>query len=91
ADLDGLAVALEGGAGLYLGVLPTSPPNQVIGIDEARSRTLRLLDRLSLGAAVADRLVLTPACGLAGFGALAASRVFEVLAGAATQVTEELS
>ena len=91
ADLDPLAAALEGGAGLYLGVLPTSVPDQVMGIDEVRSRALRLLDRLSLGASVADRLVLTPACGLAGFGAVAAARAFDVLGKAAAQVTEQLS
>lgn len=90
AELDALAVAMEDGAGLHLGVLPTSVPDQVIGIDQVRARTLRLLDRLSLGAAVADRLVLTPACGLAGFGPAPASRVFDVLNAAAAQVAEEL-
>jgi len=90
-DLDALAAALEAGAGLYLGVLPTSVPDQVIGIDEVRTRTLRLLDRLSLGSEVAERLVLTPACGLAGFTPPAVSRAFDVLARAAVQVDEELS
>ncbi len=89
AELDALAVALEDGAGLYLGVLPTSVPDQVMGIDEVRTRTLRLLDRLSLGSAAAGRLVLTPACGLAGFST-AAARVLDVLGRAAVQVTEEL-
>ena len=91
ADLDALAAALDGGAGLYLGVLPTSVPDQLLGIDEVRSRTLRLLDRLSLGRTAAERLVLTPACGLAGFTPAAASRAFDVLTRAAAQVTEELS
>jgi hypothetical protein len=63
----------------------------VIGIDEVRTRTLRLLDRLSLGSEVAERLVLTPACGLAGFTPPAVSRAFDVLARAAVQVDEELS
>lgn len=91
AELDALADALEAGAGLYLGVMPTSVPDQLLGIDDLRTRTLRLLDRLALDATVADRLVLTPACGLAGFSAAAASRVFDVLGKAAAQVTEELS
>lgn len=90
ADTDALAAALEGGAGLYLGVWPTAVPDQVLGIDEVRTRTLRLLDRLALGAAATDRLVLTPACGLAGFSPVAASRVFDVLGRAAVQVAEEL-
>lgn len=91
AELDALAAALEGGTQLYLGVLPTSVPDRLLGIDELRTRTLRLLDRLSLGAAVTDRLVLTPACGLSGFSPAAASRVFDVLGKAAAQVTEELA
>ena len=90
ADLDALAAAVERGAGLYLGVLPTSSPEQMPGVDEVRTRTLRLLDRLSVAAEVADRLVLTPACGLAGFSGPAASRVFDILGRAAAQVTEEL-
>lgn len=89
AELDPLAAALEGGDALYLGVLPTSVPDHVPGIDEVRTRTLRLLDRL--GVAVADRLVLTPACGLAGFSPAATGRVFDVLGEVAVQVDEELS
>jgi methionine synthase II (cobalamin-independent) len=89
ADFDALAAAMEGGAGLYLGVLPTSVPDQVAGVDELRARTLRFLDRLAL-TGVPDGLVLTPACGLAGFSAPAVVRVFEALGRAATQVAEEL-
>lgn len=90
ADLDPLAAALEAGSGLYLGVLPTAVPDQLAGVDELRTRTLRFLDRLALGAA-ADQLVLTPACGLAGFSAPAASRAFDLLGRAAGQVGEELA
>ena len=90
AELGALAGALEGGAGLYLGVLPTSVPDRVLSIDQVRTRTLRLLDRLSLGAGMAERLVISPACGLAGYSAVAASRAFDVLGKAAVQITEEL-
>ncbi|MGC3955566.1 MAG: hypothetical protein QM804_15175 [Propionicimonas sp.] len=89
-DHDALAAALEGGAGLYLGVLPTSQPERVMGIDRTRVRALRFIDRLGLERGVAERIVLTPACGLAGFSPASVSRVFEVLRGAAAQVSEEL-
>jgi methionine synthase II (cobalamin-independent) len=89
ADLDVLAGAVEAGAELWLGCLPTAS-GQVPGVDQVRTRVLRLADRLGVGDRLADRLVLTPACGLAGHTPAAASRVFEVLARAAGQVGEEL-
>ena len=90
SDLDALAAGLAGGAGLYLGVLPTSVPDQVMDVDEIRVRTLRLLERLSVDRTIAARVVLTPACGLAGYRIPAVSRVFDVLARATAQVDEEL-
>jgi hypothetical protein len=90
ADLDALAAAVEGGAGLWLGCLPTADPSVLPGIDQVRGRALRVVERLQLGDAVGDSLVLTPACGLAGFSPSAASRVFDVLGRAAGQVGEEL-
>ena len=89
ADLDALAGAVEGGSGLWLGCLPTASA-EVVGVDQLRTRVLRLADRLGLGDRLADGLVLTPACGLAGYEPAAASRVFDVLGRAAGQVAEEL-
>lgn len=91
ADLDALASAIDHGAGLCLGVLPTAVPDRVLSIDEVRARSLRFTDRLGLGATWADRLVLTPACGLAAFSGQAASRAFDVLKKAAGQVNEEFA
>ena len=63
---DELATALDEGAQVLLGVVPSTgstPPvtKQVV------ERVLRLLDMLGFDPPeVADQLVLTPACGLAG-------------------------
>lgn len=89
-DLDVLADAIDGGSQLWLGCLPTAVGAELPTVDQLRSRVLRLADRLSVGDVLADRLVLTPACGLAGHSPQAASRIFEVLGHAARQVGEEL-
>ena len=61
-----LAVALDEGTRVHLGVVPAtgqSPPSSRAALE----RVLRLLDMLGFGPdEVADELVLTPACGLAG-------------------------
>ncbi len=61
-----LAVALDEGAQVHLGVVPSTgerPP----GTRSALDRVLRLLDMLGFAPEdVAGQLVLTPACGLAG-------------------------
>lgn len=63
---DDLARALEAGERVFLGVVPAvseHPPTA----RAASERTMRLLDMLGLGPdEVAEHLVLTPACGLAG-------------------------
>ncbi len=61
-----LAVALDEGTHVHLGVVPStgqSAPSSRAALE----RVLRLLDMLGFGPDdVADELVLTPACGLAG-------------------------
>lgn len=90
ADLDALAAAADSGTGLWLGCLPTGPGLRPLGVDAVRRRALDFLDRL--GAAVpTERLVLTPACGLAGWTATEAARGLEVLTRVADQVAAELS
>lgn len=63
---DDLATALDEGATVHLGVVPstgTSTPSTKATVE----RVLRLLDMLGFDPSeVADQLVLTPACGLAG-------------------------
>lgn len=89
-DWDVLAEGVEAGRTLYLGCLPTTGSARPLGVDEVRRRTLAALERIGVGSAVADRLVLTPACGLAGWQPAEASAAFRVLAKAADQVASEL-
>lgn len=91
ADTEALAEAIEAGSELWLGCLPTAVPSTVAGVDEVRSRVLRMAESLGLGGTTVERLVLTPACGLASYSAPSASRVFDVLARAAAQVEEEVA
>ena len=51
---------------------------------------LRFLDTLGVTEALAGHLVLTPACGLAGFTAAEVSHAFALLATVSRQVSEEL-
>ena len=88
-DFDALAEAVDGGAGLYLGALPTVGEPLPLPVDAVRRRVLTALDRI--GAPVTDRLILTPACGLAGWMPKAVSRAFDVLAKAAEQVDDALA
>ena len=66
ASYDDLATVLDEGGQAWLGVVPTSSahaPTTNAALDRAR----RLLDMLGYDPEeVADRIVLTPACGLAG-------------------------
>jgi methionine synthase II (cobalamin-independent) len=66
-DLDVLAEALEAGETVALGVVPSTDPDEAPGDVALTERVLRWLDMLGLDPAdVASRLVVSPACGLAG-------------------------
>jgi len=56
-----------------------------------RVRALRALERIGADATLADRVVLTPACGLAAWTPAQASQAFAVLKSAAEQVDNELA
>ena len=88
ADWDPLAGSVDAGAGLYLGCLPTTGDPRPLPVDALRRRVLTALERI--GSPVGDRLVLTPACGLASWAPGEVTRAFEVLAKVAAQVDEEL-
>lgn len=88
-DWDALAAAVDGGSGLWLGCLPTSGESRPLGVDAVRRRVLTALDRI--GAPVGERLVLTPACGLAGWTPAEVTRGFDVLARVADQVADALA
>jgi len=89
-DWDALAEAVESGGALYLGCLPTAGSTRPLGVDEVRRRTLAAVERIG-ATGIADRLVLTPACGLAGWEPAEASAAFRVLAKVADQVASELA
>ena len=88
-DWEALGAAVDAGAGLYLGCLPTVGDARPLGVDAVRRRVLAALDRLGAGAG--ERLVLTPACGLAGWTPTEVSRGFDVLARVSEQVETELA
>ncbi len=63
AALDELAMAMESGRRVFLGVVPTTRPGSVPTESAVAERVVRLLDMLGLEPT--ERLVLTPGCGLA--------------------------
>jgi methionine synthase II (cobalamin-independent) len=67
AGYDELGAALEAGDRVFLGVVPATDPDPRPTEKQVVERVLRLLDLLGFDPDdVAGRLVLTPACGLAG-------------------------
>jgi hypothetical protein len=67
ADLDAFAEALEAGEHLALGIVPATDPDPEPSEKALTERVLRLLDVVGLDPdSVGGRLVVTPACGLAG-------------------------
>jgi hypothetical protein len=67
-DLDPVGEAIEAGVGLFAGAAPTSPVNgRALTGKEVAERVTRLWNRLGFPAArLAEQVVVTPACGLAG-------------------------
>jgi methionine synthase II (cobalamin-independent) len=90
-DWDALAGAADSGRMLYLGCLPTAGSPRPLDVDAVRRRALAALERIGVGSGLADRLVLTPACGLASWQPAEASAAFRVLAKASEQVAAELT
>lgn len=88
ADSDAVAELAQDGAAIYLGVLPTATP-AVVRSDDLRRRALRALDRF--GGVSSDQLVITPACGLAGWPTSLVSAALTELAAAGRQLSEELA
>jgi hypothetical protein len=67
-DLDPLGEAIEAGVGLFAGAAPTSPVNgRALTGKQVAERVTKLWSRLGFPAArLAEQVVVTPACGLAG-------------------------
>ena len=64
SQYDGVAATIEHGHWVLLGVVPTTRPATAVSARSVTERTERFLD--VLGLSPGERLVLTPACGLAG-------------------------
>lgn len=90
ADWDDLAGAVDAGATLYLGCVPTASGGPAPPADALTRRVLRALEPLGPGPELAARLVLTPACGLAGWTPRDAAAVWPTLTAVATRIAEQL-
>jgi methionine synthase II (cobalamin-independent) len=66
SSYDELAVLLEQGRPVHLGVVPTTAPARPLSDGTVTERVHRLLDMLGLDPQSAASLVVTPGCGLAG-------------------------
>ena len=91
ADLDPLAAGVEAGRALWLGALPTADPSAAIPAPETiASRVQRFADDLGVVPPDPGDLVITPACGLAGFTPATSAQVFRTLAEAAKRLDDAL-
>ena len=86
---DAVAEFVDHGGSLYLGCLPTAS-ERAWSVDQVVRRALKVLRPLELGSALADNLMLTPACGLAAWSAAGVSAAPKTLLGAAPLVDEHL-
>jgi methionine synthase II (cobalamin-independent) len=87
-DIDVLAEALEAGETVALGVVPSREPANLPTASGVTEQVLRWLDMTGLDPeSVSDRLVLTPACGLAGASPAWARQALALCHEAATNLT----
>ncbi len=92
-DEDAIGEAVDSGQGLLAGVLPALPagPGDAIAVPEVTARVTGLWRRLGLPPQwCAERVVLTPACGLAGAPESYARTALASCRDAARAVREEL-
>ncbi|GAA1437104.1 methionine synthase [Microlunatus lacustris] len=88
-DWDALGNGMEQGLDLWLGALPT---DRALSADEVVRRALRSLRELGLDPGLLSaRLVLTPACGLAGATSGGAVQALRTVRTAAGIVTDQLA
>lgn len=88
ADHDQLAEMLEAGGTVALGAVPSLEPRHTPTDQQVTERVMRWLDMLGLDPDdVADRMLLTPACGLAGAGSDWARRSIELVRSAAASLS----
>ncbi|MCX4093908.1 methionine synthase [Nocardia sp. alder85J] len=90
ADLDGVGELLDSGKYLALGLIPTTAPAGQLGWRDVAEPGVRLLDRLGFPRRLlAERILVTPACGLAGAPLSWARRTLSLAADVARAYTEE--
>lgn len=92
ADWDTLGAAMERGRDLWLGCAPTASPadTTALSADALTRRVLGALRPLELGPVLSERVVLTPACGLAAWRPAAASALLRTLNVVAERLDDEL-
>jgi methionine synthase II (cobalamin-independent) len=89
---DEVAEALEAGSLIGLGALPTGPERGPLPTArQVADRALRPLRELGLDPSITGQLLVTPACGLAGFDRTSAIAALRAVADAARFVTDELA
>ncbi|TDC38610.1 methionine synthase [Micromonospora sp. 15K316] len=91
-DLDPLGEAIDAGLGLLAGAAPTRPPStgRAPTSAEVADRVRTLWDRLGFPRArLAEQVVVTPACGLAGAPAEYARAVLKACRDAGRRLAEE--
>ncbi|HEX2894793.1 MAG TPA: methionine synthase [Marmoricola sp.] len=87
AGYDALGAALDEGERVFLGVVPATDPDRRPTEKQVVERVLRLLDMLGFDPEeVAGRLVLTPACGLAGASASYAREALSLVRDSASRL-----
>jgi methionine synthase II (cobalamin-independent) len=88
ADHDVLGEALEAGEGVALGLVPAVDPITTPSAQQLTDQVLGWLDRLGLDPdVVGQRLLVTPACGLAGASPAWARRALALCREVATNLT----
>jgi methionine synthase II (cobalamin-independent) len=88
ADHDVLGEALEAGEGVALGLVPAVDPTAAPSAQQLTDQVLGWLERLGLDPdGVGQRLLVTPACGLAGASPAWARRALALCREVATNLT----
>jgi len=91
ADWDVVGQAMTDGLWLGAGALPTTTPTRAATPDAIAQRVLRAMRTLGLEPDAAGRMIITPACGLAGFDRASAVQALRVVRKAADIVTDQLA
>nr|WP_019930160.1 methionine synthase [Nocardia sp. BMG111209] len=89
-DLDGIGELLDNGKFVALGLIPATAPARPPTWREVAEPGVRLIDRLGFPRRLlAERVLITPACGLAGASLTWARRTLALAADVARAYTEE--